>query len=32
MFEAWGRTLYRTRRLTLGITLVLGAERTRVPV
>jgi trehalose monomycolate/heme transporter len=23
MFEAWGRTLYRRRRLTLGITLVL---------
>jgi RND superfamily putative drug exporter len=25
MFEAWGRTLYRRRRLTLGLTLVLVA-------
>ncbi|HUD76991.1 MAG TPA: MMPL family transporter [Streptosporangiaceae bacterium] len=25
MFEAWGRALYRRRRLTLGITLVLVA-------
>ena len=23
MFEAWGRALYRRRRLTLGVTLVL---------
>ena len=25
MFEAWGRALYRRRRLTLGVTLVLVA-------
>ena len=25
MFEAWGRALYRRRRLTLGLTLVLVA-------
>ena len=25
MFEAWGRALYRRRRLTLGLTLVLAA-------
>ena len=25
MFEAWGRALYRGRRLTLGITLLLVA-------
>jgi hypothetical protein len=25
MFEAWGRTLYRRRRLTLAVTLMLVA-------